>query len=206
MFNSSSQARDDVRRLSSQTSRDICKRYEGLPAFDAAGETVRITCPWVETMSILDTPTPIEIYRLVLDQAPQLSDLRSAKLPRDTDCGRFEEIAVADLRKVVCHADLGEIVSYVFIADSHGKILRMESSVNYKNIYRIALRKAIARGKLTKFYEPYLDLNTDVMVAKMRSTATSLDIIDVDEGTISFVLAAKGSVPPNTSLERTRDR
>ena len=196
----------EERRLPADTTRTICKRYNGQPAFDADGKTVKINCPWVEKMSVLDTPTPVEIYRRVLDQAPKLTDLRHAKFPSDTDCGNFEEQTTTDSRKIVCRANLGEVVSYEFVADSSGRMLRMQTSVNYKAIYRIALHKSIARGSISKFYEPYVDLNADIFLEKLKFTASPLDSVTESQGAMVMVLAARSAAPPNTSLERTRDR
>lgn len=184
-------AQDGARRLPFQTTQEICKRYEGQPAFDREGQTVRINCPWVDKMSVLENRTPIELYRSILDQASRLSDLRSVPLPPDMDCGGFKEQSAGGERKVVCRADLGDTVEYVFVGDSRGDILRMESSLNYKNIYRGALRKSIARGSITRFYEPYVDLQTDLIVEKMKFTATPLDSVRLQGETVSFVVAAR---------------
>jgi hypothetical protein len=196
----------EERRLPSDTTRTLCKRYNAQLAFDADGKAVKINCPWIEKMSVLDTPTPVEIYRRVLDQAPKLSDLRYAKFPPDTDCGKFEEQINTDSRKIVCRANLGEVVLYEFMADSSGRMLRMQTSVNYKAIYRIALHKSIARGSISKFYEPYVDLNADIFLEKLKFTASPLDSVTENQGAMVMVLTAKSAAPPNNSLDRTRER
>jgi hypothetical protein len=187
----SSQAQNEVRRLPFLSSHRICKKYEGQPAFDVDGGTTRINCPWVVKLSVLDNQTLIERFRRVLDEAPKLTDLRAVNLPPGVDCGRFEERVTADLRTINCRADLGETVPHLFVADSSGRILRMEISVNYKNIYRAALSKAIARGSISKFYEPYVDLQTDLMVEKLRFIASSLDTVSVDGEQLSVVLSVR---------------
>src|SRR6476659_1940914 len=79
-------AEDASRQLPETVVRDFCKKYAGKPAYTSDSETTHIDCDWIEKMSVLRQPTPIETYRKLLDHVTMLADLREAKLPEDLDC------------------------------------------------------------------------------------------------------------------------
>jgi hypothetical protein len=183
-------AKDPPRQLPEVIIRDICAAYDGKPAFDSKDETTTINCNWIRDLSIIPQATPIEVYRDILDHAVMLADLRNAKLPSDIDCGNFDVQRVAANLSVVCRSDLGEKVPLVFLADESGKIQRMETVIDYKSVYREALRRSIKRGSISRFYEPYVDLNTDLILAKLRFTASPLDSVRLENGRISIMMGA----------------
>jgi hypothetical protein len=194
--------KEPARELPTVIVRDLCQAYEGKPAFDSKGETTQIDCDWIRRLSIINQPTLVESYREILDKADTLADLRNAKFPPDIDCGRFEIQTVGDNRAVVCQADPGDNVPYVFLADSGDRILRMETVLDYKSIYRDAMRRSVVRGKISKFYEAYVDLNTDLIIAKLRYTASPLDSVTVENGRVSIVMSASRNPPPDPGKPR----
>jgi hypothetical protein len=78
----------------------------------------------------------------------------------------------------------------------------METVIDYKSVYREALRRAIKRGSISRFYEPYVDLNTDLTLAKLRYTASPLDSVRLENGKISIVMGATNTPPQPAKRER----
>jgi hypothetical protein len=186
---------ETARRLPETIIRDICKKYDGKSAFEAKGETTRVDCEWVGRMAVLSRPTPIEEYRAVLNEAATLAELKQAKLPTGIDCGGFKVQIVGGNRMVVCRGDVDEMGPYVFFADAKGAIQRFETILDYESVYRAALRRSMDRGKISGFSEAYVDLNAEIMLAKLRFTATPLDSIRVENGRVSIVMTAVKRVP-----------
>jgi hypothetical protein len=201
-FGRSASAKDAPRRLPDVIIRDLCATYDGKHAFASKGETTTIDCDWIRDLSTIPQSTPIEVYRDILDDAVMLTDLRHAKWPSDIDCGNFDVQRVGTNLSVVCRSDLGETVPLVFLADESGKIQRMETVIDYKSVYREALRRSIKRGSISRFYEPYVDLNTDLTLAKLRFTASPLDSVRLENGKISIVMGATNMRPQPETRER----
>jgi hypothetical protein len=190
---SAATAERPARRLPETVIRDICKKYDGKSAYTVDGETTHIDCGWIEKMAVISRSTPVELYRAVLDHATMLEDLRTAGLPDDLDCGKFEVQVVGDMRAIVCHGELDAAVPYVFLAGASGMILRMETILDYKGGLRAAMRRSVANGEISTYYETFIDLNMDVMLAKLHFTATPIDSVSVVNGKISIVLRASGN-------------
>jgi hypothetical protein len=186
---------EPARRLPETIIRDICKKYDGKSAYESKGETTRVDCEWIGRMAVLSRPTPIEEYRAVLNGAATLTELKQAKLPTGIDCGGFKVQVVGGNRMVVCRGDVEEMGPYVFFADAKGAIQRFETILDYESVYRAALRRSVDRGKISGFSEAYVDLNADIMLAKLRFTATPLDSIRVENGRISIVMTAVKKAP-----------
>jgi hypothetical protein len=184
-----------ARRLPDVIVKEICERYDGKAAFEAKDETTRIDCEWVGRMAVLSRPTPIEEFRRVLDQAATLTELEQTKLPADVACGAFRVQIVGGNRMVVCRGEVDEMGPYVFFGDAKGTIQRLEMILDYESVYRAAMRRSMDRGKISGFSEAYIDLNADIMLAKLRFTATPLDTIRVENGRISIVLNAPKRAP-----------
>jgi hypothetical protein len=179
-----------ARELPGAIVHDLCQKYDGKAAFVSNDETTRIDCDWIRKLSTINKPTVIEAFRDVLNKANTLADLRNVKFPSDIDCGRFDIQTVGDNRAVVCEGELGDKVPYVFLADSSDTIMRMETVLDYKSIYRAAMRRSMVKERISRFYDAYVDLNTDLIIAKLRYTASPLDSVTVENGRISIVMAA----------------
>ena len=180
----------ESRQLPTLIVRDLCAKFDGKPAFDSKGQRTTIDCDLVQKVSIISRPTLIETYRQILDQAATLAELRSANVSPDLDCGHFEVQDVTGNHVIVCRSDLGEMVPSVFVADSSDRILRLETVLDYRAIFREAMHRSVVRGRISAYFEPYIELNTDVMIAKLRFTASPLDSVTIENGKISIVMKA----------------
>jgi hypothetical protein len=165
----------------------LCEKYEGQPLFIAHGDTVQGNCPYIQTMAVIDKPTIIEAYRVILASSRNLAGLRT-RVTSDTRCGAFEARKVKDELLVHCTTNLGAgLYPMDFYATAQGDLVRLETNVDYRKVYRAALDRALERGSISKYYDAYIDLQFDLMVNKLNATARPNDRVAV-EGSIINVL------------------
>jgi hypothetical protein len=170
----------------------VCDKYAGKPAFVRKGEVMNIDCPYVDRLGKISEKTLVQVYREILLAAETIEGLRlSRKLPTDLFCGKFDERRQGPERAIECTSTLaGEVVPFKFISDEHGKLLRFETVFDFRKIYRSTLERAVSRGDISKFYASYVDLQTDLLVEKLRHTAQDHDIVAVNDGVVRLVVLA----------------
>ena len=182
-----------VRQLPAPIVESLCAKYKGVPAFVRGGEVIRIDCAYVTTLARIDAPTLAENYRQIIGSAVTLDGLRtSSALPPDQTCGSFSEQRIGQERMIECHSLLGgQDVAFRFYADAAGQLTRVETSFNYYTIYRTTLGQAVTRGSISKFFDAYVELQTDLQIAKLRYTAAAHDRVVDRDGAISVVVSAQ---------------
>lgn len=178
------------KRLPMPVVQSICAKYEGAPAFRRNGELAKIDCPYVDRLGEINKPTLMESYHRILENAKTLSELRTfGGLPSDLSCGEFKERQQGTERVVDCSSMLAEqSVPFVFVADARGRLLRVETTFNFEHIYRLAMERAVRRGSVSEFYEPYVNLHVDLLVEKLRLTSSEGDEVTLKDGGIVAVV------------------
>ncbi len=76
-------------------------------------------------------------------------------------------------------------------ADAAGQLTGVATLLNFNTIYRATLDQAVSRGSISKFFDAYVDLQTDLQIAKLRYTAAANDRVVDRDGTISVVVSAQ---------------
>lgn len=185
-LNLASPALADESRLESRL-QAICAKYEGQPSFDSDGHTNVATCEWVRKTAA-SAPALFNSFRKVLASASDLEGLKhSPVLPRDLDC---EDVVVTpEGRELTCWSNLGTRVPSKFMADKQGRILGMSMRLDYWEAHRIASDKAIARGAITKYYEPFIGVVVEANAAAWESQAGPGDKFAFDGKVIDLYVA-----------------
>lgn len=168
----------------------VCAKYEGQPAFVRKDGPVSIDCPYVSRLASFDGESPIELYRRILGNARNLAGLRASReIPTDVSCGQFVERHVGAERIVECTAELpGEVTTLRFFADARGELTRFETAATYSKIYRAAMERAISRGSISRYYEAYIDVMTELFVERLRFTASVRDKVTFKDGVVTMVV------------------
>lgn len=176
--------------LSDSTIDSLCAKYKNKPGFVKKGREVKLTCNFIARGAKQEEESILLLYRYILSSAQTISGLHDAYkagvLPQDLSCGEFKEQSVPGGRILACESDLGEVVPFVFHADKQGTLQYIDIKLRFKSLYRSTLERAIKRGTISKFYEPYLDLQTDFFVERLRATAGTGDTVAVNGDEINI--------------------
>jgi hypothetical protein len=181
-----------ARGLPMDVVQEICTRFEDKPLYVTEGETVSGNCPYINKLAEIEGQTALEGYREILASAKTLAGLRTpGLLPSDVDCAGFKE-QVSDQQRVVrCATTLpGGTIRMDFVADAKGNLRRLETTVNYLQLYSSALDRSVTRGKLTRYFPLYPELQTELIYRKQLFTAQARDKVVLRGGILTLSVAA----------------
>jgi len=172
----------------------ICNKYEGKAAFVSKGAETRITCSWVKTLaSNWSEKSLTTSFRGVLQKARTLEGLRtSGAKPSDLDCGDYSIVTVDGEARLDCSSQLGVTVPVTFYADAQGNLKRVRIDFQYKELYRVALTKSVARGTISSFADAYVDLQSDIFIEAARKDLHSGDSLKLDGNDANLTVEADG--------------
>lgn len=168
----------------------LCSRYDGKPAFERNGDVTKLSCAMVERLAQVGGTKVIPVYRAILGAARTLEGLRTVTLPRDLECGTFADVRVGDARHVRCTSELGQTVPFTFIASGDGTLRGVEIVYDHAAIYRIAMQRAVHRGALSAYFEPYVALQSDIQHAELETAREDGDRVERDGDRVTVFVAA----------------
>jgi hypothetical protein len=168
----------------------LCEKYEGKPAFVAHGTLQTLNCAFITQRAVVPKTSLLPEYRAILRAARTLSGLRTTTLPTDLACGAFEEHATGDTRTITCSTDLGDGMRFDFVARRDGSLTGVRVEFDYKSMYRKGMESSKKRGKIAEYYEPWIELYTDLQIATLNVTRRENDRVDVDGDTITVFVAS----------------
>jgi hypothetical protein len=169
----------------------LCEKYEGKRAFVANGTLQKLNCVFITERAVVPKTSLIPEYRAILATARTLRGLRTATLPTDLACGTFEERATGDTRTITCSTDLGDGMRFDFVARQDGTLTGVRVEFDYKSMYREGMEQSKKRGKISEFYEPWIELYTDLQIATLNLTRDANDTVEVDGDRITVFVAAR---------------
>lgn len=172
---------DNPNTFSNDVINRIVKKYKNKPGFVKNNKKVILTPSFIQKNANLKKIDIIPIYREIMNSHMTIENLSVAYskglLPNDLNCGEFEKKSLGQFTVIDCESDLGEITPFVFYGKDNGQLDHVEINVNYKRVYRQSLERAIKRGVISEFYDAYVDLQTEIFVESLNSTAGPNDLI-----------------------------
>jgi len=168
----------------------ICTKYEGKPIFDSDGRTSFATCKWIREMSATQTGSPFSAYQKVLASTEYVSDVKASPgFPKDLTCDSPSK--TADGQELQCWVNLGIRVPVQFVADRSGVLEGVKMSLRYREVRRLAAESAVSRGRISKYYDAFVDATTEVHVATWDAAKLPSDTLQFDGDNLSIYVASQ---------------
>jgi hypothetical protein len=170
----------------------ICAKYAGQPMFDKDGHTVELTCDWIRKKGADPSAGgSLQVFRRAFRGAPRLEDLRAEHVPSDLDCGRFAPVPAESGAEIRCRNDIDGLVStVVYAADREGRLARIVVTSPFRALSLHGNERAVARGRISRAYEPWADASAETLVARTRLDAAPGDSVAYDGATLVVTLRA----------------